>query len=253
MSGSFYLGRLSAPVPKITRRKTEEIVTTDDGPPRLERLSTKSVDLTRESLSAYLERRSPLSLERTSMTPSLARAASEIARRTELPLQCAISVSLVDVHSREGVYYKFDGSRFQYSDATVKVVTGSTYELSLTMKPQMDIVPNVLHVRSVMHDGVPRQSVVFLNRSRLDGGKSLIGHWKCDLDVNRKSERVEVILSGQLAQFGMFDIPLLMKVYSPSRKNALHGFKLRLVVFEVKRRAGEESGLVQLNSVRYMS
>lgn len=245
---SLNLGRLSAPVRHMSSRSPREEIESEGAKPRLDRLSAKS-DLTRESLRAYLERRSPgPGLERTSMT----RAAQELARRTEHPLESTLNLAILEVHSRSGVYYKFDGSRFQHSDATVKVVTGNTYELSLNIKPAMDIVPNVLHVRSVMHDGVPRQSVVFLNRSRIDG-KSLVGHWKCDLDISRKSERVEVILSGQLANFGVFDIPLLMKVYSATQKGALQGFKLRLVAFEVKRRATDEVGLVQLNAVRYMS
>lgn len=237
------LGRLSAPVTRLSHRSLDAGSSSKSS--RLERFSVAS-ELTRESLTAYLEKRSP-GLERSSVT----RANQEMSSRSDYPVRCSLSLAIREVESGDGVYYKFDGQRFAYSDATVKIQARSTYELTLVAKPHMDIAPNVLHIRAIDADAVPKQNVVFLTKRRAEGN-GFEGNWKCDLTPNGKSQRVELTLSGQFKHFGSFDLPLLLKVYDHSHKGAYQGFKLKWVVFELSRKHSGD-GLVQLDSVRYMS
>lgn len=236
------LSRLSAPVLRTGIYSGAKNQTSAD----LSRHSARS-DLTRESLQAYLEQRSP-ALERT----SIYRANQELARRAAHPLQCSITLSFKDVKTGEGIHYKFDGQRFKHSDASVKFVSGTTYQVNLSLRPEMDLVPNILQIQSSLPEGGRQQNVIALHKDRIEG-KKLEGQWKCELEPNQKNKRVEMMLNGQLEHFGAFSVPLLAKIYDPNGKGAMSGFKLKMVVYEVRRSEGIQSGIVQLSSVRYMN
>ena len=239
------LSRTSAPPPQLARSETEESQRDGFSSRRLQRTSTYS-DLTRESLRAYLEKRGA-GLQRSSV-----RAAHELARRSEHPLACTVSVRLTERKTGGHVYYKYDGSRFQHADATVKVVKGITYDVHVVVKPSIDIVGNVLYFRSMTAPDEERSSVIYVDKNRKDS-KELLGTWKCDYEIGKKGQRSEVVITGHLAHFGEFAVPVMTKVYAQGQKHAVQGFKLRWVVFELKRKQDIHTGMCQLDSVRYMS
>ena len=103
-----------------------------------------------------------------------------------------------------------------------------------------------------MPNGAVHQNLIFMERAKGDK-KKLHGSWKCDLEISKKSDRVEITVEAQLAKFGHFMVPLLAKIYEGGQKHARQGFKLSLVVFELRREEDKETGVVELESVRYMS
>lgn len=134
------------------------------------------------------------------------------------------------------------------------MTTGASYDFCLKIKPKMDLTNNLLHLQLSHPETVPRQYLVSLTQARGDETE-LSGSWKCELERNKKSDRVLLDLSGRLNHFGDFHLPLLLKIYPESSKAALQGFGLKMLMFELKQNAGEEdeTSTVKLNALRYIT
>lgn len=244
MSDHLALSHASAPATKNENGSSESSETSMR--PSLERLSGPP-ELTRNSVAAFLERRS-VNVSRVPVN----QAERDFVQRSYYPTTCNVTFGIRDVHSGNAVHYKFDGTRFNHADATIKVANGVTYEISLLIKPNMELGNNILHFRSSSPGATLQQHVVSLSQTRLDG-RSISGGWKCELDPNKKGERVTLELRGKITHFGEFVLPLLLKVYSENSKGALQGFRLKKVVFELRRNLHAETSTVNLNSLRYIS
>lgn len=238
------LSRVSAPPASRPPRTTET-------PPQSQTdKQTAAPQLTRNSVAAFLEKRSSPNLERS----SLARAEQELQNRAYYPTSCNVTLSIRDNESGDFVHYKFDGTRFKHADATIKMTSGASYDFHLKIKPKMDLTNNLLHLQCSHPDTVPRQYLVSLTQGRGDTTE-LSGSWKCELEPNKKSDRVLLDLSGRITHFGDFHVPFLLKIYPESAKAAVQGFGMRMVTFELKQNAEVESDTssVKLNALRYIS
>lgn len=238
------LSRVSAPPASRSTRTTET-------PPHSQLDKPTAVpQLTRNSVATFLEKRSSPNLARS----SVARAEQELQNRAYYPTSCNVTFGIRNTESGDFVRYKFDGTRFKHADATIKMTTGASYDFYLKIKPKMDLTNNLLHLQCSHPDTVPRQSLVLLTQVRGDGTE-LSGSWKCELEPNKKSDRVLLDLSGRINHFGDFHVPFLLKIYPESSKAAIQGFGLRMVTFELKQNAQVESDIssVELNALRYIS
>eukprot|EP00210_Caulerpa_lentillifera_P002158 g2072.t1 len=244
MSEYHDLNRNSAPTSNIEKASSEK--SEASARTTLERTSGPP-ELTRTSVTAFLERRS-VNLARSSVN----RAERELVQRSHYSGTCNVTFGIRDVHSGNAVHYKFDGTRFQHADATIKVLYGVTYEIRLSIKPNMDLTNNLLYLRSFSSGSTAKQHVVSLSQTRVDG-PSISGSWKCELDPNKKSERISLELSGKITHFGEFTLPLLLKVYPANSRGAAQGFRLKKVVFELGRNLEEDAAKVRVNSLRYIS
>eukprot|EP00210_Caulerpa_lentillifera_P000627 g606.t1 len=248
MSQYSNLGRLSAPPVSLYERATQGGKNSDTGTQSTLDGVSNPPELTRTSVATFLEKRSTPNLGRTSVV----RAEQELLNRTYYPTSCNVTLGIRDNESRDSVHYKFDGTRFQNADATIKMITGVSYEISLTIKPNMDLTDNLLHLQCSIPDSVPRQFLVSMTHTRVDE-RGFSGSWKCELEPNKKSQRVSFNVSGRIRHFGEFHLPLLLKVYPDNSKAAGQGFRLKMMTFQLKQDSEDETSLTKLNALRYIS
>ncbi|GMH33121.1 hypothetical protein BSKO_00955 [Bryopsis sp. KO-2023] len=236
-----HLQRVSAPVQSFLQQHSAG---SDSAVPS----RTYGLNLGRASVGANVPQQGKPALNRS----SLQKAFIELESRGEFHGNVDFSVQILDAETGRPVMYKFDGSRFHHSDATIKVSSNVMYDVNVSMKPALEVVDGIMTLQAVLPDGTLKVDLIELGyKSREE--RILTGSWRCTLPASKKNKRVHVTLSGKLKEFGEFEIPIMLKVYAYEDSHKNQGFALKQITSSLKRVADDSVSKVKRMSVRFMN
>lgn len=129
------LDRLSAPA--LTGKSTASKTSTTSRPQTPQQ---KALDRVSVPTSDYSRTSGAPSLGRT----SLQRTSAELASRTTYHTSLILNLSLKEVLNDKSVFYKFDGTRFEHADATIKATSNTLYKCTFRLKPKLKIADDVV-------------------------------------------------------------------------------------------------------------
>lgn len=179
---------------------------------------------------------------------SLQKTAEHLENRSEFHTKVTLNIQVLSAERNEHVVYKSDGSRFQEGETTIKVASGEVYRIGVSTKPEEVVVDGGMLMLRITGGGLSRDDSILLD-GPVPGQRGTWGMWKCELPVSKKSDRVILMVSGKLADFGEFYVPLMLKVYKSNDKRLRQGLDLKQLGCDLKRVG--DGGETKLVSTRY--
>lgn len=180
---------------------------------------------------------------------SLHKTAEELENRSEYHANVTLNFQVVSAETNKHVVYKKDGSRFQEGETTIKLASGEVYRIGVSMKPEVVLDEGLLMLR-ITGGGKLRDDSILLD-DVVPGQRNAWGTWKCELPASKKSDRVLMMVSGRLQDFGEFYVPLMLKVYKSNDKRLRQGMDLKQVGCDLKRVGEDEACEIKLTGTRY--
>jgi len=128
----------------------------------------------------------------------------------------------------ENVAFKYDGTRFSSTVATLKLISGSCYEIVLVSKHKdfSKMGQAQLIIQSDQMQIPEELELQHLTCEKLH--KSIIKFsWTCNLPASKRSSRTPICLLFQNEHMGEIRLPIIAKIYDRGDKSVKHGMDLK--------------------------